>query len=258
VSDDVSRETPSVPDAARRVFASDRLPLAIRYTELLATEGVVRGLIGPREAPRLWDRHILNSAVLGEAIPESATVCDIGTGAGLPGLVVATARPDLQVTLVEPLLRRTTFLDEVVAELGLHHVRVVRGRAEDLHGVETFDVVTSRAVAPLERLLGWSMPLVAPTGALVAMKGRSVHDEIASAAGFLATWRCGQPEVFEVGAGVVDPSTTVVRVPWADPSRIGWPLAPATSRGSKRGGQGGRQRRDRASRTSRTRSGEVG
>lgn len=240
------------------MFASDRLSLAARYTELLATEGVVRGLIGPREAPRLWDRHILNSAVLAEAIPASASVCDIGTGAGLPGLVVAIARPDLRVTLVEPLLRRTTFLDEVVAELGLEHVRVVRGRAEDLHGVETFDVVTSRAVAPLERLLGWSMPLVSPTGALVAMKGRSVHDEIESAADFLATWRCGDPEVFEVGTGVVDPPATVVRVPWADPSRIGWPLAPATRRGSKRGGQTGRQDRNRGSRTSRTRSGEVG
>ena len=225
MNDDVSRETPSVPEAARRVFASERLGLAARYTELLATEGVLRGLIGPREAPRLWERHVLNSAVLGEAIPEGATICDIGTGAGLPGLVVAIARPDVRMTLVEPLLRRTTFLDEVVAELGLTHVTVVRGRAEDLHGVSTFDVVTSRAVAPLERLLGWSMPLVAPTGALVAMKGRSVQDEVTDAAGFLHTWRCGVPEVFEVGIGVVDPPTTVVRVPWADPTQIGWPLA---------------------------------
>ena len=249
MSDDVSRETPSVPDAARRVFASERLGLAVRYTELLSTEGVLRGLIGPREAPKLWERHVLNSAVLSEAMPESASVCDIGTGAGLPGLVVAIARPDLRVTLVEPLLRRTTFLDEVVAELGLDHVTVVRGRAEDLHGVETFDVVTSRAVAPLERLLGWSMPLVAPTGALVAMKGRSVHEEIASVADFLGTWRCGVPEVFEVGVGLVDPPTTVVRVPWADPSRIGWPLVPVAQRGA--------QRRNRRSRTSRTRSGEV-
>ena len=222
---DVSRETPSAPEVARRVFASERLGLAIRYTELLATEGVVRGLIGPREAPRLWDRHVLNSAVLASAVPEGASVCDIGTGAGLPGLVLAIARPDVRVTLVEPLLRRTTFLDEVVAELDLQHVTVRRGRAEDLHGEATFDVVTSRAVAPLERLLGWSMPLVAPTGALVAMKGRSVHEEIEAAASFLATWRCGTPEVFELGAGVVDPQTTVVRVPWADPSRIGWPLA---------------------------------
>jgi 16S rRNA (guanine527-N7)-methyltransferase len=238
VSDDVSRETdgssspagavstpPSVPTEARRVFASDRLVLAERYTELLATEGVVRGLIGPREAPRLWGRHVLNSAVLGEAVPEGASVCDIGTGAGLPGLVLAIARPDLTVTLVEPLLRRTTFLDEVVAELALGHVTVVRGRAEDLHGTATFDVVTSRAVAPLERLLGWSMPLVSSTGATVAMKGRSVHDEIAGARDFLTRWRCGEPEVLEVGAGQVDPPTTVVRVPWADPSRIGWPLA---------------------------------
>lgn len=226
MSDDVSRETaPSVPDLARRVFASDRLELAVRYTGLLATEGVLRGLIGPREAPRLWDRHILNSAVLAEAIPDGATVCDIGTGAGLPGVVLAIARPDLQITLVEPLLRRTTFLEEVVDELGLAHVSVRRGRAEDLHGSETFDVVTSRAVAPLERLLGWSMPLVAPTGAMVAMKGRSVTDEIAEAGDFLARWRCGEPQVMELGVGLLSPPTTVVRVPWADPSRIGWPLA---------------------------------
>ncbi len=131
MSEDVSRETgelsgsgpplrrqpPSVPDAARGVFASGRLALAERYTELLATEGVTRGLIGPREAERLWERHVLNSAVLAEAIPDGSTVCDIGTGAGLPGLVVAIARPDIAMTLVEPLLRRTTFLDEVVAEL---------------------------------------------------------------------------------------------------------------------------------------------
>jgi 16S rRNA (guanine527-N7)-methyltransferase len=241
VSDDVSRETPSVPEVARRVFASDSLDLAVRYTELLATEGVVRGLIGPREAPRLWERHVLNSAVLAEAIPPGLTVCDIGTGAGLPGLVVAVARPDLRVTLVEPLLRRTTFLTEVVDELGLDHVTVVRGRADELHGVETFDVVTSRAVAPLERLLGWSMPLVAPTGALLAMKGRSAHEEISAAQDFLASWRCGVPEVFEVGAGVVEPPTTVVRVSWADPARIGWPPA----RGSMRR----RQRRDRRAAT---------
>ena len=102
---------------------------------------------------------------------------------------------------------------------------MVRGRAEDLHGKATFDVVTSRAVAPLERLLGWSMPLVAPTGALVAMKGQSIHDEIVAAGSTLTAWRCAQPEVLELGAGVVDPQTIVVRVSWADPTRIGWPLA---------------------------------
>jgi 16S rRNA (guanine527-N7)-methyltransferase len=214
-----------VPFEARRVFASDRLSLAERYAELLATEGVLRGLIGPREAPRLWERHLLNSAVLAEAIAESSSVCDIGTGAGLPGLVVAIARPDLRITLVEPLLRRTTFLEEVVADLGLDHVTVVRGRADDIHGQATFDVVTSRAVAPLERLLAWSMPLVAPEGALLAMKGQSAREEIEASRSFLRTWRCSEPEVLELGAEVVSPPTTVVRVSWADPSRIGWPLA---------------------------------
>lgn len=237
MSDDVSRETPSVPDVARRVFASGRLDLAARYAELLATEGVLRGLIGPRETPRLWDRHLLNSAMLAEAIPAGATVCDIGSGAGLPGLVVAIARPDVRMTLVEPLLRRTTFLDEVVAELGLEHVTVLRGRAEDLHGSQTFDVVTSRAVAPLERLLEWSMPLVSPRGALVAMKGQSIHEEIEAATRSLAAWRCARPEVLVLGAEVVDAPATVVRVSWADPSRIGWPPV--------RDPQRRRQRRDR-------------
>ncbi|CAM3816726.1 16S rRNA (guanine(527)-N(7))-methyltransferase RsmG [Nocardioides zeicaulis] len=216
------------------MFTSERLVLAERYTELLATEGVVRGLIGPREAPRLWDRHVLNSAVVAEAVDEGSTLCDIGSGAGLPGLVLAIARPDLSVTLVEPLLRRTTFLEEVVEELELAHVRVVRGRAEDLHGVETYDVVTSRAVAPLDRLLTWSMPLVKPTGALVAMKGRSISDEIEAAGPVLTRYRCGTPDVVEVGAGTVDPPATLVRVPWADPARIGWPLAVDSRRGQQR------------------------
>src|SRR5687768_1434821 len=126
--DHVSRETPSAPESARRVFASQRLPLAERYAELLATEGVLRGLIGPREAPRLWDRHLVNCALLADLVPADSSVADLGSGAGLPGLVLAIARPDLSVTLVEPLLRRTTFLDEVVAELALDRVEVVRGR----------------------------------------------------------------------------------------------------------------------------------
>ena len=252
MSDDVSRETPpddaltppaplSTPEAARGVFASDRLVFAERYAQLLATEGVVRGLIGPREAPRLWDRHLLNSAVLAEVVPNGSTVCDIGTGAGLPGLVLAIARPDLTITLVEPLLRRTTFLTEVVEELGLVGVDVVRGRAEDLHGSATYDIVTSRAVAPLTRLLGWSMPLVSPDGATVAMKGQSVIEEVTEAQHFLHTWRCAVPEVLELGTGVADPLTTVVRVAWADPTEVGWLLTSAarrrTSRRVRRGGQ---------------------
>jgi 16S rRNA (guanine527-N7)-methyltransferase len=200
------------------------MPLAERYAELLATDGVVRGLIGPREAPRLWDRHLVNCALLAELLPRDATVCDIGSGAGLPGLVLAIARPDLRVTLVEPLLRRTTFLEEAVAALGLDTVEVVRGRADALHGQRRFAVVTSRAVAPLDRLLGWSMPLVEPDGALVAMKGSSIAEEIEAARPVLATMGCAEPEVMVLGEGVAPSTTVAVRVAWADPGRVSWPL----------------------------------
>lgn len=250
MSDDVSRETPSAPDVARRVFSSERLPLAERYADLLATDGVVRGLIGPREAPRLWDRHLVNCALLAELIPPGATVCDIGSGAGLPGLVLAIARPDLRVTLVEPLLRRTTFLEEVAIALELDHVDVVRGRADALHGSRRFDVVTSRAVAPLERLLGWSMPLVAPTGALIAMKGSSVVEEIDVARPELERWRCAEPEVVELGAGSEISPTLALRVAWADPARVSWPLPPSRSGGTAqkkapgRKGRASNRRRD--------------
>nr|WP_246051166.1 16S rRNA (guanine(527)-N(7))-methyltransferase RsmG [Nocardioides guangzhouensis] len=212
------------------MFSSARRSLAEAYVASLADAGVVRGLIGPREVPRLWERHVLNCAVLGEAIPEDSAVCDIGSGAGLPGLVLAIARPDLRVTLVEPLLRRTTYLSEVVADLGLDQVEVVRGRAEALHGERTFDVVTSRAVAPLGRLLDWSMPLVAPTGALVAMKGSSVSDEIEAAEPELTRWGCAVPEVVELGADVVSPPTRVLRVAWADPGKVRYGGARGQSR----------------------------
>jgi 16S rRNA (guanine527-N7)-methyltransferase len=226
----VSRETPSTPEVARRAFPSARLSLAERYAGLLATDGVVRGLIGPREAPRLWDRHLVNCALLAELIPDGSTVCDIGSGAGLPGVVLAIARPDVTVTLVEPLLRRTTFLEEVASTLGLDNVTVVRGRADALHGERTFDVVTSRAVAPLERLLGWSMPLVAADGALVVMKGSSVNDEIEAAADELVRWGCATPEVVLLGEDWPVSPTVALRVAWGDPARVSWPLAASPTR----------------------------
>ncbi len=228
----VSRETPSAPEVAGRVFPHSRLPLAEQYAELLATDGVVRGLIGPREAPRLWERHLMNCALLAELIPDQASVCDIGSGAGLPGVVLAVARPDLQMTLVEPLLRRTTFLIEVVDQLALGNVEVVRGRADVLHGDRRFDVVTSRAVAPLDRLLGWSMPLVRPEGALVAMKGSSVVAEIEAAQEVLASFGCAAPTVHELGRGVVDSTTMAVRVAWADPARVSWPFVTSSPQGA--------------------------
>ncbi|WP_310528023.1 16S rRNA (guanine(527)-N(7))-methyltransferase RsmG [Nocardioides sp.] len=227
---------PSVPETARGVFGSDRLPLAEAYADLLATDGVVRGLIGPREAPRLWDRHLLNCAVLGEAIPLDVSVCDVGSGAGLPGLVLAIARPDLRITLVEPLLRRTTFLEEAVEQLGLTQVTVVRGRAEEVKERHGFDVVTSRAVAPLERLLRWSMPLVAPNGALVAMKGASVAEEIELARPTLRRLHCAEPEILTLGTAALVHSTHALRVAWADPTQVGLPASrsPRESRRRRR------------------------
>lgn len=212
----------------------ERLPLVEEYAALLATDGVVRGLIGPREAPRLWERHLLNCAALPAAMPEGADVCDIGSGAGLPGLVLAIARPDLRVELVEPLLRRTTFLEEVVGQLGLDNVVVTRGRAESLHGSRSFDVVTSRAVAPLGRLLEWSMPLVAPTGAMVAMKGSSVAEEIEEARSVLERLGCDAPEIVDLEAADGSSPTRVVWVSWADPSRVSLPGRRARSTRKRR------------------------
>lgn len=226
------------------MFHVKQLPLAVRYAGWLAGEGTVRGLIGPREVPRLWERHILNCAVVAEVIGEGSTVADVGSGAGLPGLVLAIARPDLAVTLIEPLLRRSTFLDEVVADLGLGNVEVVRARADALHGTRTFDVVTSRAVASLPTLLEWCMPLVAASGALVAMKGSSAADEISEAGRTLAKLGCGVPEILSVGDGILLSTTTVVRVPWADPSQVSWRSAPEDSRGRRPAG-GRRRRADR-------------
>lgn len=224
-----------MPDVARGVFPSGRLDLAQAYAASLADAGVVRGLIGPREVPRLWDRHLLNCAVLAPVLPEGAEVADIGSGAGLPGLVLAIARPDLRLTLVEPLLRRTTFLSEVVDELGLDNVEVLRGRAEEVAGGRRFDVVTSRAVAPLDRLLRWSMPLVAAHGALVALKGSSVVEEIEEHRKVWQKLGCAQPEVLELGADLLEVPTYAVRVSWANPERVGL-AGPTTTRrkGAKR------------------------
>ncbi len=198
--------------------SSDRLPLVEAYAALLADQGVLRGLLGPREVPRLWERHLLNCAGVADLLPTDATVCDVGSGAGLPGIVLAIARPGLHVTLVEPLLRRATFLSEVVAALGLATVEVVRARAEQLPPA-TFDVVTARAVAPLPRLLEWCWPLVAPGGALVALKGSTAHDEVASSDATLSRLGCPPPEVLRVQAGSV--TTHVVRVTRSRDAAVG-------------------------------------
>jgi 16S rRNA (guanine527-N7)-methyltransferase len=223
---EVSRETPAepeVPPVARRVFPPARLGLAAQYADLLATEGVLRGLIGPREAPRLWERHLLNCAVLAPVVPPDVGIADVGSGAGLPGVVLAIARPDLRVTLVEPLLRRTGFLDEVVQALGLaQQVEVVRSRAEELHGKRDFALVTARAVAPLDRLARWCLPLVRPGGALLAMKGSAAAEEIAEAGPALTELGCQSPELVELGVGVLDVPTWVVRLARPEHGPVGW------------------------------------
>lgn len=209
---------PQLAPAALTLFG-DRLDLAAAYAELLATDGVVRGLIGPREAPRIWDRHLLNCAAVAERIPSGATVLDVGSGAGLPGLVLAIARPDLTVTLIEPLARRTSFLIEVVAQLGLaKSVRVFRGRADEAatgsSGRDPIsgDVVTARAVAPLDRLATWSLPLAVRGGRLLALKGSSAATEIEQHAEVVTRLGGGEPTVHLCGVDVIDPPTTVVEI----------------------------------------------
>ena len=171
----------AVPGEAAAAFGA-QLPVARRYAELLTGPGIERGLIGPREAERIWSRHLLNCVALTELLPADARVVDVGSGAGLPGLVMAIRRPDLRVDLVESLRRRTDFLTSVVGELDLSgRVRVVQGRAEDREVVATVgeaDWVTARALAPLDRLARWCLPLLRPGGALLAIKGAQAEAEL--------------------------------------------------------------------------------
>ncbi|KAA0024963.1 16S rRNA (guanine(527)-N(7))-methyltransferase RsmG [Antrihabitans cavernicola] len=207
-----SNELREPPAAATQLFG-DRLDLAVQYCEALATDGVERGLIGPREVPRLWDRHVLNCAVIGELFGEGESVVDVGSGAGLPGIPLAIARPDLRITLVEPLLRRTLFLAEFTERVGLDIV-IVRGRAEQpgvVKEVGGADVVTSRAVAPLEKLAKWSLPLIRDHGRMLAMKGSSASDEVARDHASLTHMGAGKLEIVECGAELLGTPTYVVR-----------------------------------------------
>ena len=231
----VTTELPNIPEVGRSLFHVKQLPMIEQYAALLATEGVIRGLIGPREVPRLWDRHILNSALMADLLPQDSTLADIGSGAGLPGLVLAIGRSDVHVTLIEPLLRRTTFLSEVVAELNLDNVEVVRGRAEEVHGKLTFDVVTSRAVAPLPRLLAWSMPLVAQDGRLLALKGSNIADELVAVLGDLRRGLCTEPVIHSLGGSDGLSTTHVLEVAWAGPRSVDWPPTPHTTGARGRG-----------------------
>jgi 16S rRNA (guanine527-N7)-methyltransferase len=204
---------PDVHGAAQTVFG-ERYPLAERYATLLASSGVDRGLIGPREGDRLWERHLLNSAVLAELVPRSCRVLDVGSGAGLPGIPLALARPDLSIVLLEPMARRVAWLREVVAALGLA-VEVHRGRAEDpvvRNELGGNDVVTARAVAPLGRLASWSLPLVAPGGRLLAIKGAGADEEASRDVVAVRAAGGAAVEIVRCGVNIVHPPTTVIVV----------------------------------------------
>ncbi|VBA60501.1 Ribosomal RNA small subunit methyltransferase G [Mycobacterium attenuatum] len=202
---------PDVCDAPAAIFG-ERLQIARRYADWLAGPGVERGLLGPREAGRIWERHLLNCAVIGELVDPGQRVVDIGSGAGLPGIPLAIARPDLQIILLEPLLRRSEFLSEVVADLGLT-VEVVRGRAEE-PGIwrrsGDGDVAVSRAVAALDKLAKWSMALVKREGRMLAIKGERAADEVEKYRRVMAASGAGDVRVVECGANYLRPPATVV------------------------------------------------
>ena len=200
----VSRET------LDRVFGRG-LKYADEYAHMLAVDGTQRGLIGPRETPRLWERHLLNCAVVAELVPDGADVLDVGSGAGLPGIPLAIARPDLLVTLVEPMERRTAFLSEVVTRLGIDNIEVLRARAEDVNPRGKADVVTCRAVAPIGKLAGWCLPLLRPGGQLLAIKGSSAEAELAKHRKAVLRQGGDRPHVLRCGEFLDTPST-VIRV----------------------------------------------
>lgn len=188
----------------------ESIGLSRRYADLLATTGISHGLIGPREAPRLWERHLINCVLLESLLDEGSTVVDIGSGAGLPGIVLAIARPDLQVHLVEPLLRRTTWLESTITELGLDNVTVHRGRAEEMSLLAP--VVTARAVASLDKLVAWSFPLLTAGGRLLALKGEAAEEELEQAQELLGRHGVEHSRVHLLTADRVDEPARVVEI----------------------------------------------
>lgn len=188
------------------------LPLAERYVQMLAGPGVIRGLLGPREVPRLWTRHVLNCAAVADLVPRPSALIDLGSGAGLPGIVLALLLPDVQVTLLERMERRSLFLDECVQELGLRNAQVYRATAEEVAGKLAADVVTARAVAPLDRLAGLAAGLVRPGGLILAVKGAAAEEEVAQARPVLRRLGMRDVAVVRAGDGKVDRAATVVRM----------------------------------------------
>jgi 16S rRNA (guanine527-N7)-methyltransferase len=201
----------TVPEGAGELFGAE-LDRAVAYAEILATRGVEWGVIGPREVPRLWERHLMNCAVVADLVDSRCrTLADIGSGAGLPGVVLALVLPSVRVTLIEPLERRSRFLTECVRDLELSNASVLRGRAEDVTGQVAADVVTARAVAPLDRLAPLAAGLARKRGMILAIKGSGAAEELDRARPVLRRIGAHSAEVLRVGHGKVSPATTVVR-----------------------------------------------
>ena len=202
---------PPMPEVAGTIFGQ-AAPKAAHYARLLAGPGVDRGLIGPNEIPRLWERHLLNCAVVASLVPTPCSLVDLGSGAGLPGIVLALLLPDAKVTLLEPMAKRAAFLEECVTELGLDNAGVRRARAEELAGTLMVDVVTARAVAPLDRLAAMAVRLLRPGGIVLAIKGAKAAQEVEAASAALSRLAVRHVEVLRAGDGKVDPAATVVRL----------------------------------------------
>ena len=211
IPSDVSREALADSPEVQEYFG-DSFSLVSRFAEMLHDQGELRGLIGPREVSRIWERHILNSAAVVQYLPTSGTIADIGSGAGLPGIVIAAMLPEAEVLLIEPMERRCTWLNEVVEELGLANVEVKRGRAEEYHGAFQCEAVTSRAVAALEKLARMSLPLVERGGEMVVLKGKNVQQEIEPARKVLRKYKTEEPQILEAFSVEGVEPTTVLRV----------------------------------------------
>ena len=205
-----STDVEAEPAVAAELFG-DRIELARRYTAALVEHGEERGLIGPLEPPRIWTRHVLNCAIAAPLFPAGGRVGDVGSGAGLPGIVLAIARPDVTWELIEPMERRVTWLNEQVASLGLTNVTVHRARAEEAAVEGILDAVTARAVSALRTLIPWTAPLVRDGGELILLKGRSVDAEITAAAKVLRKYKVSEPRIEVLGEGVLEEETRVFR-----------------------------------------------
>lgn len=223
------KHAPAPPPQAQAVFG-DRLPLAMRYAEHLASTGMEYGLIGPREVPRLWPRHLLNCAVLTELIGPGTHVADLGSGAGLPGIALAVRRADVHVVLIEPLLRRAEWLRMVVSDLGLEAVQVYRARADELTAELSVPVVVARAVAPLDRLASWALPLLVPGGELLAIKGATARQEVERTGQAVRAAGACSTTILTVGDGLVPEPVTVVRVRTAATKDRGAPARRSVAR----------------------------